>query len=283
MNLVQNLTLNSLEVAKIINKVHAHLLRDIETYQSYLGESNFGFTEFWQESTYKTKQNKTLKCYLITKKGCEFLAHKMTGKKGTLFTAAYINRFHEMEAALQKQSTPAIQPAEEKITIKRYQGKPVMTTRDLAPILGVQSWNVFAAMKRWCVENADYMLLTGEALRKFKEENKGVVSRVLSVLIVITESGIRKLCNVYRKAFPKELIQTAAPAPVRSKDKMMKEIDAICTKMKAIESVLRHYPETVLKGAKKNAILQTAQDMGMAVSVDIIYFSRRYDAIENNK
>lgn len=31
------------------------------------------------------------------KKGCEFIAHKMTGQKGTEFTARYINRFHEME------------------------------------------------------------------------------------------------------------------------------------------------------------------------------------------
>ncbi len=36
-------------------------------------------------------------CYLVTKKGCEFIAHKLTGQKGTEFTARYINRFHEME------------------------------------------------------------------------------------------------------------------------------------------------------------------------------------------
>lgn len=33
----------------------------------------------------------------LQKKGCEFIAHKMTGQKGTEFTARYINRFHEME------------------------------------------------------------------------------------------------------------------------------------------------------------------------------------------
>ena len=35
-----------------------------------------------------------------TKKGCEFVAHKLTGTKGTEFTARYINRFHDMEEAL---------------------------------------------------------------------------------------------------------------------------------------------------------------------------------------
>lgn len=39
-------------------------------------------------------------CFLVTKKGCEFIAHKLTGQKGTEFTARYINRFHEMENEL---------------------------------------------------------------------------------------------------------------------------------------------------------------------------------------
>lgn len=43
---------------------------------------------------------------LVTKKGCEFIAHKLTGQKGTEFTARYINRFHEMEGALETQTAP---------------------------------------------------------------------------------------------------------------------------------------------------------------------------------
>ena len=41
-----------------------------------------------------------MRCYQVTKKGCEFIAHKLTGVKGTEFTAKYINRFHEMEDAI---------------------------------------------------------------------------------------------------------------------------------------------------------------------------------------
>lgn len=52
---------------------------------------------FFKESTYLTDNNRTAPCFLVTKKGCEFIAHKMTGQKGTEFTARYINRFHEME------------------------------------------------------------------------------------------------------------------------------------------------------------------------------------------
>lgn len=92
MNEVKGLTLNSREVAKMLPKSHKHLLRDIAIYSEYLGESKIGLSSFWVESTYTTSQNKVMKCYQITKKGCEFLAHKMTGKKGDiifLLTFAY--------------------------------------------------------------------------------------------------------------------------------------------------------------------------------------------------
>ena len=41
-------------------------------------------------------------CYDVTKKGCEFIAHKLTGVKGTAFTARYINRFHDMEETIKQ-------------------------------------------------------------------------------------------------------------------------------------------------------------------------------------
>lgn len=104
MNNLKVLSLDSREVAKMLPKAHAHLLRDIDKWNEYFTESNFGFSEFWQESSYKDITGRTLKCYLITKKGCEFIAHKMTGRKGALFTATYINRFHEMEEELQQQA-----------------------------------------------------------------------------------------------------------------------------------------------------------------------------------
>lgn len=102
MNNLKVLSLDSREVAKMLPKAHAHLLRDIDKWNEYFTESNFGFSEFWQEPSYKDTTGRALKCYLITKKGCEFIAHKMTGRKGALFTATYINRFHEMEELLKK-------------------------------------------------------------------------------------------------------------------------------------------------------------------------------------
>lgn len=93
-------TLDSREVAEMVEEEHSKLLKDIRRYIEQFGEAKIGFTDFFRESTYKTGQNKELPCYLITKKGCEFIANKLTGVKGTIFTARYINRFHEMESIL---------------------------------------------------------------------------------------------------------------------------------------------------------------------------------------
>ena len=102
-NILQNSkTITSMEAAEWCGKEHAKLLRDIRKYTEQLGEAKIGFTDFFKESTYVTDQNKTLPCFLVTKKGCEFIAHKMTGQKGTEFTARYINRFHEMEEMPQR-------------------------------------------------------------------------------------------------------------------------------------------------------------------------------------
>lgn len=93
-------TIDSREVAEMVEKQHNTLLKDIRRYTKQLGEGKIAPSDFWTESSYQNSQNKTQPCYLITKKGCEFIAHKMTGTKGTVFTARYIERFHEMEERL---------------------------------------------------------------------------------------------------------------------------------------------------------------------------------------
>jgi len=100
-------TITSVEVAEMVEKTHANLLKDIRRYCKQLGEVNIDFSDFFKESTYCTEQKKELPCYDITKKGCEFIAHKLTGVKGTAFTARYINRFHDMEETI-KQSQAAL-------------------------------------------------------------------------------------------------------------------------------------------------------------------------------
>lgn len=109
-------TISSLEVAEMIGKEHKNLLADIRGYIKELGELKIQLTnsieieptDFFQESTYKTGQNKTLPCFKVTRKGCEFVAHKLTGIKGTEFTAKYINRFHDMEDYIKQNNSESL-------------------------------------------------------------------------------------------------------------------------------------------------------------------------------
>lgn len=96
--------LDSREVAEMVGKEHKKLLRDIRIYTGQLNESKIGPVEFFKESTYVDGKGESRPCYLVTKKGCEFIAHKLTGQKGTEFTARYINRFHEMEEQLMREN-----------------------------------------------------------------------------------------------------------------------------------------------------------------------------------
>lgn len=101
MNNLEQKYIDSREVAEMVGKAHNDLLKDIRRYCEQLGQGNIPQSDFFTESTYQNSQNKTMPCYLVSKKGCEFIAHKLTGIKGTEFTAKYINRFHDMEEEIQ--------------------------------------------------------------------------------------------------------------------------------------------------------------------------------------
>ena len=100
--------IESREVARMIEKEHSNLLKDNRRYIAKMGKVKIGFSELIQLSSYADSQGKERSCYLVTEKGCEFIAHKMTSEKGTAFTVAYINRFHEMKGALEDGISPEL-------------------------------------------------------------------------------------------------------------------------------------------------------------------------------
>ena len=103
-------TVSSREVAEMMEKRHDHLLRDIEKHTAILekvSEPNFGVADLWILSSYLDAQGKERKEYQVTKKGCEFIAHKTTGEKGDLFTIRYMNKFEEMEQYIKEQNKPS--------------------------------------------------------------------------------------------------------------------------------------------------------------------------------
>ena len=90
--------LDSREVAEMMEMEHPKLLRKIDDINEDFRKSKIGFSKYWEESSYRiVGQARNYRRFLITKRGCEFLAHKTTGTKGNLFTDRYMDRFAEME------------------------------------------------------------------------------------------------------------------------------------------------------------------------------------------
>lgn len=279
MNNINRLTLDSREVAVMLEKEHNHLLRDISVYAKYLTETKIGLSDFFQESTYKDITGRTLKKYQITKKGCEFLAHKQTGRKGSSFTASYINRFHEMEAQLSKkplQQTLIEEPY--KPTVKYWKGVPVLTKLDVAMILNVDASAIQNYIRRpwFMTENVDFYFLRGHDLFEYRRENK--IKSTIAALIVLTESGVKKIYEARNRKFtPAELFPVKSScepqrpmlvnAPMNTE--LQKKIKDLEGKLIALHEVLKLYnycntPE------KSQCFATTIKDIGIKISCDAL-------------
>ena len=92
--------LSSREVATMMEVGHPELLRKIKKINEDFTQSKIAFSKYWTESSYKDVSGKSNREFLITKRGCEFLAHKTTGTKGNLFTDRYMDRFEQMKEAI---------------------------------------------------------------------------------------------------------------------------------------------------------------------------------------
>jgi len=95
-------SITSVEVSEMVEKQHSELLKDIRRYTAQLAEGNIHLGDFFTESTYPDANKQERPCYLVSKKGCEFIANKLTGTKGAIFTAKYINKFHDMGQLLEE-------------------------------------------------------------------------------------------------------------------------------------------------------------------------------------
>lgn len=142
---------DSRQIAKMIGKKHFHLIRDIDGYIELLTnpslealskshsskvrnrkqlntltasnlrtlkkyQSSIKVEDFFIKSSYKDSKGEHRPHYLITKLGCDFIANKMTGIKGVLFTANYVKQFHNMYMLLIEKDTEVWQ-------IERAKGK----------------------------------------------------------------------------------------------------------------------------------------------------------------
>lgn len=109
--------ISSREVAEMMEMQHKNLLQKIDNINKVLSAEKSANKKslaeksaneiYWIESSY-IYNGRRLKEYLVSKEGCEFLAHKSTGEKGILFTHRYMERFKEMEQIIEQGSQQVI-------------------------------------------------------------------------------------------------------------------------------------------------------------------------------
>jgi len=95
-------TIPSYEVADMMDKKHWEVLRmldgakDRKGIVEILADNQMVVSKYYIKSQYKDDSGKVNICYECTKLGCDMLANKMTGEKGTIFTAKYVDKFNQM-------------------------------------------------------------------------------------------------------------------------------------------------------------------------------------------
>lgn len=165
-------TITSMEVAEMVEKEHKHLLKDIRRYNQQLEEGKISPNYFWKESSTLSANNRKIPCYLVTKKGCEFIAHKMTGAKGTIFTARYINRFHDMENALKTKNTASYEslPGMSQSSVPKISSWYIQNKDRIARICEKNSWKNKELYHK-ILEHVGQTYNIGAAKKIYKREN----------------------------------------------------------------------------------------------------------------
>ena len=165
-------TITSMEVAEMVEKEHKHLLKDIRRYNQQLEEGKISPNYFWKESSTLSANNRQIPCYLVTKKGCEFIAHKMTGAKGTIFTARYINRFHDMENALKTKNTASYEslPGMSQSSVPKISSWYIQNKDRIARICEKNSWKNKELYHK-ILEHVGQTYNIGAAKKIYRKEN----------------------------------------------------------------------------------------------------------------
>lgn len=188
-------TINSREVAEMIGKSHAHLMRDIEGYIKVLCENpKLDFQDFFIKSNYKTDgNNKTYPCYELTKQGCEFVANKLTGEKGILFTAAYVQKFNMMEQSQvlpepKQEPNKRLEIMEENAKVRKA-NLLLKMTKDFKDVLSPQSVQTLLAHST--------QILTGTMLLELPKVEKTYTATEIGNELGISANKVGRIANAH--------------------------------------------------------------------------------------
>lgn len=179
--------ITTVDIAGMMDMPHRSVLRKLEGRTNQNGVHTKGIIEILNEhqmvqsdyfikSIYINKQNKEMPCYKLTRKGCEFLANKFQGEKGIIFTAKYIERFHQMEDIIKQDLQP--EPQHQEVLSMEFSGKYIERKTEAAGFImdfidkNNTDAGVYRAYISWCLERGNTFLT-----RQFFQ---GVKSKVMS-------------------------------------------------------------------------------------------------------
>ena len=188
------IVVESRKIAEHFDKQHKHVLDAIEN----ITAENSAVTSMFCETTYTAGTGKAYKEYLMNRDGFSLLVMGFTGKKALEWKIKYIQAFNAMEDELRHGGAPYI------LIMKRYKKRPVLSTADVAALLGTARESIGQTLQEplaKCKNGHDYFLVQGGELVLLKRDNPSISSLASSVLL-ITESGLRKVCVHLKKAMP---------------------------------------------------------------------------------
>ncbi len=94
------LVADSRDISALIERPHYIVLRTIRAMYKHLGDNNFVCSDYFIPATYISEQGKEQPCFYCTEMGCDMVANKQNGERGTIFTAQYVRVFHAMRDEL---------------------------------------------------------------------------------------------------------------------------------------------------------------------------------------
>lgn len=185
---------SSRQIAEHFEKRHADVLAGIEN----ITTENSVVTPMFCETTYTAGTGKAYKEYLMNRDGFSLLVMGFTGKKALEWKIKYIQAFNAMEEELRKGGAPYV------LIVKHYKKRSVLSTADVAALLGMARESISQTLQEplaKCKHGRDYYLVQGDELAALKRDNPSISSLASSVLLV-AESGLRKVCAYLKKAMP---------------------------------------------------------------------------------
>lgn len=288
-NLVQvtdgQVVVSSRQAAEHFEKRHTHVLTVIKEILNSAENS----AQWFFKAEYKDASGKSNPEYLMNRDGFSLLVMGFTGKKALEWKIKYIQAFNAMEEKLRHGGAPYV------LIMKRYKNRPVLSTADVAALLGTARESISQTLQEplaKCKHGQDYYLVQGENLVMLKRDNPSISALASSVLL-IAESGLRKVCAFLKMAMP--AVFGAAPAAMVQPKKEVailkacaapasnKEIGAwvkdIRGYMDVLDGLLHKYEQQNLVKTQE-ALKEVMRSVGQDIFEDVIRLTcQKYDIV----